>query len=76
MTVLESKNMELLGHYDFDGEGDCMQIMRKGDILYVGHMGYFGRGTSILDVSNPRDPQFIKAIPYPTNTHTHSTALS
>jgi hypothetical protein len=76
MEILESHNIELLGHTDLNGKGDGMQIMQKGDIVYVGHMGYTGVGTSIVDVSNPRDPQVVRQIPIPENTHSHKVQLA
>ena len=57
MEILESRNIELVGHSDLNGSGDGMQIMLNGDALYVGHMGYNGIGTSILDVSDPENPR-------------------
>ncbi len=76
MNILESHNIELVGHSDLDGKGDGMQIMRKGDTLYVGHMGYNGVGTSVVDVSNPRDPRVVRQIPIPENTHSHKVQLA
>lgn len=76
MKILESRNIELLGHSDLNGKGDGMQVMRKGDHLYVGHMGYNGVGTSVLDVSNPREPRVVRQIPIPENTHSHKVQLA
>ena len=76
MKILESRNIELIGHSDLNGKGDGMQIMRKDDFLYVGHMGYNGVGTSVLDISNPRDPQVVRQIPIPENTHSHKVQLA
>ena len=76
MKILESRNIELLGHSDLNGKGDGMQMMLKGDYLYVGHMGYNGLGTSVLDVSNPQDPRVVRQIPIPENTHSHKVQLA
>ena len=76
MNILESRNIELLGHSDLNGKGDGMQLMRKGDYLYVGHMGYNGVGTSVVDVSNPCDPRVVRQIPIPENTHSHKVQLA
>ena len=76
MKILESRNLELVGHSDLNGKGDGMQMMLKGDYLYVGHMGYNGLGTSVLDVSNPQDPRVVRQIPIPENTHSHKVQLA
>jgi len=76
MKILESHNIELVGHSDLNGKGDGMQMMLKGDYLYVGHMGYNGLGTSVLDVSNPQDPRVVRQIPIPENTHSHKVQLA
>ena len=76
MKTLESRNIELVGHSDLNGKGDGMQMMLKGDYLYVGHMGYNGLGTSVLDVSNPQDPRVVRQIPIPENTHSHKVQLA
>ena len=49
--ALEARALQLVGHTDLWGKGDGMQIMRSGDFLYVGHMGDFGVGTSVVDVT-------------------------
>ena len=76
MKTLDSRNIELVGHSDLNGKGDGMQMMLKGDYLYVGHMGYNGLGTSVLDVSNPQDPRVVRQIPIPENTHSHKVQLA
>jgi hypothetical protein len=76
MEILESQNIELVGHSDLNGSGDGMQIMLKDDTLYVGHMGYNGLGTSILDVSDPEKPRVVKQIPIAENTHSHKVQLA
>jgi len=60
----ESFNLRLLGHSDMDGNGATMQLMARGDYLYIGH--FRGPiGISIVDVSEPRKPRVIKKIPNP-----------
>jgi len=39
--ALELRGLELVAHTDLEGKGDGMQIMRNGDVAYVGHMGDF-----------------------------------
>src|SRR5438094_7883597 len=73
---LEQNGLELVGHSDLDGKGDGMQIMRNGDVLYVGHMGDFGVGTSVVDIAAPSRPRVLRQIPVPTGTHSHKAQLA
>jgi hypothetical protein len=74
--ALEQRGLELVGHSDLDGRGDGMQIMRNGDVLYVGHMGDFGVGTSVVDVTDPARPHVLRQIPVPKGTHSHKVQLA
>jgi len=74
--ALEARGLELVGHTDLGGKGDGMQIMRNGDVLYVGHMGDFGVGTSIVDVSDLGRPRVLRQIPVPGGTHSHKVQLA
>lgn len=67
-------NIRLLGHSDLNGHGDGMQIMKKGQYLFVGHMA--SMGTSVVDVADPRNPRVVRQIPVPANTHSHKAQLS
>ena len=73
---LEQRGLELVGHSDLAGRGDGMQIMRSGDVVYVGHMGDFGVGTSVLDVADPARPKVLRQIPVPKGTHSHKVQLA
>src|SRR5438309_279924 len=53
----EQHGLQMVGHSDLDGRGDGMQVMRNGDVLYVGHMGDFGVGTSVVDLADPTHPR-------------------
>ena len=74
--ALEARGLELVGHSDLGGRGDGMQIMRSRDVVYVGHMGDFGVGTSVVDVSNPAHPRVLRQIPVPRGTHSHKVQLA
>ena len=74
--ALEARGLELVGHTDLAGTGDGMQIMRNGDVLYVGHMGDFGVGTSVVDVSDIARPRVVRQIPVPRGTHSHKVQLA
>jgi hypothetical protein len=73
---LEARGLELVGHTDLDGKGDGMQVMRKGDVVYVGHMGDFGIGTSVVDVADLSRPHVVGQIPVPKGTHSHKVQLA
>jgi len=51
-----SSGLRLIAHHDLSGHGDGMQVIRHGDVLYVGHTGTSGMGTTILDVADPARP--------------------
>ena len=72
----ERHGLELVGHSDLAGRGDGMQIMRNGDLLYVGHMGDFGVGTSVVDIADPARPRVLRQIPVQKGTHSHKVQLA
>ena len=53
-----------------------MQLIRARDVLYVGHTGTTGIGTSILDVSDPAQPVLVSQWPAPLHTHTHKVQVA
>lgn len=72
----ESRDMRLVGHSDLQGRSAYQpEIKRQGDrwIAYVGHHGgtamnpLTGRmephGTSVVDVTDPRNPKYLAHIP-------------
>jgi hypothetical protein len=73
---IEARGLELVGHTDLDGKGDGMQIMRNGDVVYVGHMGDFGVGTTVVDIADPARPRVVRQIPVPKGTHSHKVQLA
>jgi hypothetical protein len=68
----DAANVRLVGHSDLQGR-DALQVVLKGNYAYVGHHRGRGRnpmtgalewnGTTILDVSNPRQPRIVKHLP-------------
>ena len=68
--------LRLLAHHDLAGNGDGMQVMRAGEVLYVGHTGTSRAGTSILDVSDPARPRLVDQWPAPENSHTHKVQVA
>jgi len=73
---VEKNNMELVGYHDLQGRSAYQPLVHKqGDrwIAYVGHHGGLvvnpltgkqeSNGTSILDVTNPKQPKLLAHIP-------------
>jgi hypothetical protein len=76
IATASAKGLHVIGHHDLDGFGDGMQVMREGDVLYVGHNGPSKMGTSILDVSDPTNPTLVEQWPAPPATHTHKVQVA
>ena len=65
-----------MAHSDLGGHGDGMQLMRRGDVLYVGHLGPSGMGTSIVDVANVTEPKLVRQIAAPQGAHNHKVQVA
>lgn len=67
-------NTEFVGHSRVDGRLDAVQLQSQvvGDryYLYAGHIWSYG--VSILDVTNPADPQVAAFIPSPNGSTKHT----
>ena len=72
ITMARSKNTKLLANFDCPGGG---QVWVEGNTLYVGHMRQ-PTGTSIVDVSDPRNPRLIKRIEMPPGWHSHKVRVA
>src|SRR5258707_15817489 len=83
---VEKHDMELVGSHDLQGRSAYQPLVhRQGDrwIAYVGHHGGRSRnplsgteepnGTSILDVSDPKNPRYIAHIPGEAGEGTRGT---
>ena len=67
-----AENMELLGQLDIPGGG---QVVVEGSHAFVGHMRP-PFGTSIIDVSDPRNPRVVAHIDPPSAySHTHKVRV-
>ena len=75
-AAASAAGLRLLARHDLGGHGDGMQLMRAGDVLYVGHFGTSGMGTSILDVADPAKPVLVAQWPSPARTHTHKVQVA
>lgn len=58
---------KLIAHIECPGGG---QVWVDGNILYIGHMRP-PSGTTLVDVSDPRNPKFLTTIPVPAGWHSH-----
>lgn len=72
----DSLGFRLVGHSDLDGHGDGMQVMPYGETLYVGHFGPSGKGTTILDISDPSTPRVVRQWDAPPSSHTHKVQVA
>jgi hypothetical protein len=67
----EARNVRLVGYSDVEGRPAFkLGIQAVGDrwFLYCGHLWH--RGWTILDVTTPSQPSFVKFLPGPENTWT------
>ena len=67
-----AKNVKRVGHLDLSGAG---QIEVQDGFAYVGHMDR-PNGTSILDVSDPKNPKVVSTIDPPDYSHTHKVRIA
>jgi len=65
-------NIKRISHLDLPGAG---QIEVQGDYAYVGHMDR-PNGTSIVDVSDPKNPKVVSTIDPPDHSHTHKVRIA
>jgi hypothetical protein len=61
-----SSNIRLLAHCDQGGRLDGVQFMLHRGHGYIGHT--FSDGVSVVDLTDPRHPKFVKFIAAPPNT--------
>ena len=60
-----------VGYFDCAGGG---QVVVEDDIAYVAHMRS-PHGTTLVDVSDPRNPREIATIAMPQGTHSHKVRV-
>jgi hypothetical protein len=71
----ESKGLKLVGWTDLNGSGDAMHVNFHGHYAYVGHMGDSKIGTSVVDISDPRNPRVLHQIEKPDGIRSHKVAV-
>ena len=72
----ESKNMDLVGYSDLQGRSAYQPVIHKQGNRWIAYIGHHGgsslntltgkvedNGTSIVDVTNPKQPQYLAHIP-------------
>jgi hypothetical protein len=67
--------MRLIGHTDLNGTGDAMHVNFYQHYAYVGHMGDTGVGTSVVDVSDPRNPRVVHQLPIGEGVRSHKVQI-
>ena len=71
--AVSAKNMKRIGWLDIPGGG---QVVVEGKYAYVGHMKP-PHGTSIVDISDPRNPRVVSSFGPPSNgSHTHKVRIA
>lgn len=75
-NTAQAVGLRQVAAHDLDGHGDGMQVQRVGDVVYVGHTGTSGAGTTVLDVSDVRAPKIAAQWPAPPNTHSHKVQVA
>ena len=65
--MASARNTRLIGHVECPGGG---QVWVDGTTLYVGHMRP-PSGTTLVDISDPRQPRTTAAIDVPPGWHSH-----
>ncbi|MFK5979420.1 MAG: hypothetical protein QM488_11085 [Rhizobiaceae bacterium] len=68
---MSASNTKSIGHFDCPGGG---QVWVDGDILYIGHMRS-PSGTTLVDISDPRNPRKITTIDVPQGWHSHKVRV-
>jgi hypothetical protein len=70
--MAKAKNTKLLANFDCPGGG---QVWVDGNTLYVGHMRQ-PTGTTIVDISDPRQPKTIARVDVPEGWHSHKVRVA
>ncbi|HKA74129.1 MAG TPA: hypothetical protein VKE26_20150, partial [Xanthobacteraceae bacterium] len=63
----QCKGVREVGYFDCDGGG---QIVVDGNFAYIGHVNGT-TGTTIVDVSDPKNPRQVANVPTASGIHAH-----
>jgi len=72
-----AKNIEFVGYNDLNGNPSlkiAMQVVNDRWYIYTGH--FWNPGWSIVDVTDPTKPEYIKHVPGPDNTETNQVQVA
>ena len=72
-----SRNVELIGYHDLEEKPAfkiAMQVVDERWYLYLGH--FWTSGWSIVEVTDPANPRYVKFIPGPENTETNQIQVA
>ena len=75
LATADALNLRLVGQSDLNGHGDCMHVNLKDQFAFVAHMGESRVGTSVVDVSNPREPRVVAQLETQVGTHSHKVQV-
>lgn len=70
-AALEQENVSLVGYHDLDGRPGFKLAMQEADgrrYLYLAHLWH--SGWTILDVTDPSNPEYVRWVAGPDNTWT------
>jgi hypothetical protein len=67
MVSGEGRGLRQVGYFDCAGGG---QVVVDGEVAFIAHM-HAPEGTTIVDVSDPRNPRHLAALEVPKGLHSH-----
>jgi len=67
------KSIEVIGYCDFPGKGGGIEVagQRVGNRYYLYHGHFFAGGVSVIDVTDPANPEIVNFIPSPNKDTWH-----
>lgn len=71
----DTSGFRLLAHHGLGGHGDGFQVVKRGDWLYVAHLGKGPIGLSILECSDPSAPKLVRQIEHAPSTRSHKIQI-
>jgi len=77
MENVVAKNIELVGYHDLEsrpGFQMAMQVVDERWYLYLAH--FWHQGWTILDITDPSNPEYIKFVQGPPHTETNKIQIA
>jgi hypothetical protein len=72
----DTAGFRLIGHSTLNGHGDGFQVVKRGEWVYVAHLGRSPMALSILDCSDPSAPRIVRQIEHPPGTRCHKVQIA